>query len=276
MSAPPSFIPFMTPTLVAEPPAGDEWRHEIKYDGYRTQLVIADGAINAYTRNGHDWTDLYGAVAATAGRLRCKAAIIDGEMILQDGEGRSDFASFQKAVRRKQPAAGLLFMAFDLLHLNGSDLRKAMLVDRRALLHALIGPFDPGRAIQFSEALDGDGGTVFAAACGMGLEGVVSKRLKSAYASGPSRAWLKTKCFDEGVFSVAGVEQKKGKPAMALLEYESGEYAGAAFVTLAGAERERFWRAVERLMMQPGSLRVRVRYLKGPGKLRHATVRGIV
>ncbi len=115
------FVPPLLPTLVSEPPTGDGWLHEIKHDGYRTLIVIDDGRVCAYTRNGHDWSDRYSRVVACAAQLQCWSAIIDGEMIVQDERGLSDFLALRHAL--SQEPHRLFFYAFDLLHLDGNDLR---------------------------------------------------------------------------------------------------------------------------------------------------------
>ncbi len=285
------FVPPLLPTLASAPPLGDDWLHEIKHDGYRTLLVIDSGRARAFTRNGHDWTDRYRRVVECAAELPCSTAILDGEMIVQDEHGRSDFLALRGAMASEPHR--LIFYAFDLLHLDGKDVRAEPLVERRARLHDLLadpGPFCP---IQFSEALSADGGAVFIQVERMGLEGIVSKKAGSPYRSGRSPVWLKTKCMAEGDFIVIGTERPDGKPPLAHLarQHEHGlTYAGSAFVTLPGKERDRFWSrtaelAAERPMSRSRSrnvtwcrpeLRVRARYLRGAGMIRHATVAALL
>src|SRR6478735_6816678 len=130
---------FIEPQLaspVDEPPAGKHWIHEIKHDGYRSQVVIERGQAHVFSRNGHDWTDRYPGIVRAAAGLRCKSAIIDGEAIVQDGDGRYDFESLQSAIRG-QPYTIILY-AFDILHLDGKDLRQHTLSERRVVLKHLI------------------------------------------------------------------------------------------------------------------------------------------
>jgi DNA ligase D-like protein (predicted ligase) len=286
------FVPPLLPTLVADPPIGERWSHEIKYDGFRTLIVVDYGKGRAFTRRGHDWTEKYVPVVGAAVRLRCKSASIDGEMVVQDEQGRSDFAAFQAALGREPER--MVFYAFDLVELDGEDLRDLPLRERRAMLRDLVGDHDPSSRIQFSPAFEGTGAELLAGACAMGLEGIVSKRLDSKYRSGRQKSWLKTKCYAEEDFTVIGAEHEPGKPAFALLarQDEAGlEYAGSAFVTLAGGERDRFWTAIERharpapvIPMEKGKarrwadpvMRVRAQFLNGGGKLRHATIRVIL
>jgi DNA ligase D-like protein (predicted ligase) len=287
-----SFIEPMLPTLAAEPPEGDDWLHEIKYDGYRTQLVIEGSSVKAFTRNGHDWTKRYEPTMKAARELACQSAILDGEMIVQDEQGRSDFSAFKRAMERRPET--LVFMAFDLLHLNGRDLRQEPLIERRLRLQVLVGCNDPSCRIQFSDHVIGNGADLFEAADAIGLEGIVSKKSRSRYRTGRSGHWLKIKCFAEAEFVVIGVEWSAGRPPTALLaREEDGQlvYAGGAMVTLGACGRDDFWRAVERLSANappvPGlkasagkwltpKMRVRARYLKGSDKLRHATLKELV
>jgi bifunctional non-homologous end joining protein LigD len=287
-----SFIEPQLATLTADPPAGDEWHHELKYDGYRVQLIFDAHGARAFTRNGHDWSDRFPFVLAAVRELRCSSAILDGEMIVQDEQGRSDFDAFKRALGC-HPAA-LIFMAFDLLHLDGRDLRPERLEVRRAGLRDLVGCHDPACRIQFSDHVDGDGAALFAAAERTGLEGIVSKRRGSRYRSGRSRDWLKVKCWTEGEFVVVGVETgRNGPPAALLARSEPGGlvYAGSAFVTLPEPLRDRFWQLIEALAIDsptlpmkagPGvrwvrpELRVKARHLRGAGKIRHATLTGLV
>jgi bifunctional non-homologous end joining protein LigD len=281
----------MLPSLVDAPPEGAEWLHELKYDGFRTQIAIADGAARAYSRGGHDWTQKYRPLVAAAAQLGAEDALIDGEVIVQDERGRPDFAALQGAIARTPER--LVFMAFDLLSQDGRDLRRLALEERRARLEALVGAHDPGFPIQYSAHVEGGGGDFFRAAEAMGLEGIVSKRKGSRYRSGHAKSWLKTKTFAEGEFLVVAVERGDKAP-VALLAREAAtglELAGPAMVTLSGPDRDRFWTSVETLktsrpavpmakrkegsFVAPG-LRVRARFLRGEETLRHAALTGIV
>lgn len=161
------FMPFMLPTLVDEPPAGGEWTHEIKYDGYRTQIVIDRGDVRIFTRNGHDWTARYAPVGFEALRLGATTAVIDGEMIVTGADGKPDFAALPDTIRHEPEL--LTFVAFDLLWWNNRDLRAQPLSYRRQQLWRLVEPAT-GR-IQFSQAHEGEGDDFFAAVDAMGLEG---------------------------------------------------------------------------------------------------------
>jgi ATP-dependent DNA ligase len=126
----------MVPKLVRQPPEGDEWLHEIKYDGYRTQIVLDGAGARAFTRRGFDWSDRYRGLLAAASELRCSSVALDGEAIVQDQHGRSDFNQFAEAMASRPN--DLVFMAFDLLHLNGKDMRQLPLIERRAALVELV------------------------------------------------------------------------------------------------------------------------------------------
>jgi bifunctional non-homologous end joining protein LigD len=236
----------------------------------------------------HDWTALYGRIVSAAAHLRCRSAIFDVEVIVQDANGISDFDALRSAIENEPHR--LLFFAFDLLHLNGKDLRRAPLIERRDALRRLL---DGAEAvIQFSEHTVGEGAEVFAAAERMGLEGIVSKRATSRYVSGSSRNWLKTKCLAESELILVGTEiGKDGKPVALLARLAEGKlaFAGGALIALPAVDRDRFWNATKPLeVSRPGlprppgrrnarwlkpELVVRVRHLKASGEdLRHATV----
>jgi bifunctional non-homologous end joining protein LigD len=226
--APLGFIRPEIPTLVPEPPSGEGWIHEIKYDGYRTLIVIDQGKVRAYSRPGRDWTGPYRWVVDACANLGCKAALIDGEVVVQDEQGISDFEALRSAVH-KAPHR-IVFFAFDLLHLDGQDLRRTPLIDRRAALRKLIEP-DRRSPIQFSDHADCDGARFFRAAADLGLEGIVSKRAASRYRSGRSRSWLKTKNMVEGEFILLGTQvDDSGIPWALLARVRDGdlEFAGPA------------------------------------------------
>jgi DNA ligase D-like protein (predicted ligase) len=219
--------------LTDQPPEGAHWIHEVKHDGYRTILVIERSIARAYTRNGHDWSDRYPGIIMAARKLPCRTAILDGEVIVQDGRGVSDFEALQAALRTK--TTHLIFYAFDLLHLDGKDLRERPLVERRAKLKRLIGR-DSKSQLQFSEEFIGDAVAFFRACAAHELEGIVSKLATSRYRSGRSKTWLKTKCFTEGEFLLLGIDRdrKTDAPRALLAKAERGNliYAGAAFIGL--------------------------------------------
>ena len=285
---------FIEPQLaspVDQPPEGKHWIHELKHDGYRCQVLLERGQARVLTRNGHDWSERYPSIARAAASLRCQSAIIDGEAIVQDDNGASDFDALSSAMRWRPDS--IILYAFDLMHFNGNDLRQEALLERRAILRALLGSDEESR-MQFSEEFDGDGDAFFKACADRGLEGIVSKHALAPYRSGRTKTWLKTKCFTESTFVVIGTDRDRKTGALrALLAHHDGSglnYAGAAFVALAGDERDEFIADLERLTTswaafkssrmgdvkwcQP-RLTVRVKHLAGSKMLRHATVRAV-
>lgn len=267
--------------MVDQPPKGDGWSHEVKFDGYRTQLIKDEAGIRLYTKNGIDWTSKYRPTAAEAAKLEAESFIIEGEMIVANDAGLSDFHALRSAIARRPQ--DLYLVAFDLLHLNGHDLRDMALKDRREVLQALI---PAGGRIQFSEALPGTGDAVYQLACEANLEGIVSKRLDSAYRSGPTMNWRKIKCYVEKEMDIIGVQREAGKPAMVLMA-DKGHYMGGAFVTFKADKRQALWDRVQGKTgapppkglskekaewLRPG-LVGRVKFLKGEEKLRHASLK---
>jgi bifunctional non-homologous end joining protein LigD len=281
------FVPTMQPTLVHDAPEGDQWLHEIKYDGYRTELLLNGDDSRAYTRNGHDWSDKYRLILDAAQRLPGGPALLDGEMIVQGEAGLSDFHAVRRTITSHPER--LVFYAFDLMMVEGQDIRREPLTDRRARLRDMIGEHDPAFPIQFSDHIAGHGPEFFHKAEQLGLEGIVSKLADSRYRSGYNTSWLKTKAFTVEEFVIVGAERGFG-PTTALCARETPhglEYVGGAMLTLSQTERERFWSAIESLQ-QPGPalridkrkaaqwvepvLRAKVRHLRGEEKLRHAIV----
>lgn len=193
-------------------------------------------------------TAKYGDLVETAKGLNAQSAIIDGEIIVLNDAGVSDFGELRKAITRRQH--DLYFVAFDLLHLNGHNLRDMPLEDRREILEALV---PAGKRTHFSQALSGDARSIFHLVDQAGLEGMVSKRRDSVYRSGPSTNWLKAKCYTIDEHDLLGVEREAGKPAFALMaERGTGRYVGSAFITLNREMRERLW---QRVQEAPGSRR---------------------
>jgi bifunctional non-homologous end joining protein LigD len=175
----------------------------------RALLIIERRKEGAYTRNGFDWTERYPGITKAAAKLGCRSAIIDGEVIVQNEHGHSDFDALKSAIRWR------FFCAFDLLHLNGKDLRDRPLLERRAKLKELVPSEHP---FLFSEEFTGDASAFFRACADHQLEGIVSKLASSKYRSGRSKMWLKTKCFAESSFVIIGTARdRKTKAPLPLL-----------------------------------------------------------
>ncbi|MBD9524310.1 ATP-dependent DNA ligase [Ensifer sp. ENS02] len=195
------------PTLVDKPPTGPEWAFEVKWDGYRLAVHVEPGEVRAVTRGGYDWTKKFGSIVAEAHELGHTSMIIDGEAVVLDDEGRSDFGLLQRAVGKRpssHDASEIVFFAFDLLYLDGRDLRKLPLSERRRLLEPIVA----GRAgaIRFSEEVSADGAEFLCVACEMGLEGIVAKRRDRPYRSGRQPEWQKIKCARRDTFVIVGYE----------------------------------------------------------------------
>ena len=172
---------------------------KVKHDGYRSQVVIERGQVRVFIRNGHDWPDRFSSIARAVRDLDCKSAILDGEAVIQDESGVSDFEALRSAIHARSP--NIILYAFDLLHIDGRDIRQQMLSDRRTLLKRLVGD-DAESRIQVSDEFDGDGHALFRACAERTLEGIVSKQAMAPYRSGRSKTWLKTKCFTQSTFVV--------------------------------------------------------------------------
>src|ERR1700722_12985101 len=170
---PVGFIEPCIPTLAAKPPAGPGWVHEIKHDGYRLQVQRVGDKVRLFTRRGYDWSTRYPAIAVTAARLRAKSFTLDGEAVVCGPDGVAVF----DALHRRGTVSEAMLYAFDLLELDGEDLRGMPLADRKKLLTRLLARRRLG--IVLSEHTADDGATIFRQACLMGLEGIVSKRLSA-------------------------------------------------------------------------------------------------
>ena len=186
MNAPAAFIHPCQPIVAKEPPTGPGWAHELKHDGYRLQIHVRDGRVKLYTINGADWSRRYPRIIAEAARLK-HSAVIDAEVVCLDGKATPQFDLLHS--RRNDGDA--IAVAFDLLMLNGDDMRRKSFIERKAALGKLL--FRSRDGIQYVEHAEGHGDKMFAAVCHLGLEGIVSKKLNAPYKSGPSKSWLKIK-----------------------------------------------------------------------------------
>ena len=181
------FIEPCLPSLATKPPSGSEWIHEIKHDGYRLMIRRDTAGMRLLTRRGYDWTAHFPAITSAASMLRAKSFLIDGEAVCCDDKG---IALFDK-LRQRRNEWSVFLVAFDLLELNGRDLRREPIEIRKAGLARLLRNAEPG--LQFSEQIEHEAAIVFEHACKLGLEGIVSKRRGSRYQSGRSSLWLKSK-----------------------------------------------------------------------------------
>ena len=207
----PRFLKPQLATLVDEAPAGDGWLHELKFDGYRILCRLQDGRARLLSRNGKDWTAQFEAVARAAERLPAAQALIDGEVAMLLADGTTSFNALQNA-GAPPPGARLTYFVFDLLHLDGYDLTRATLEARKEALRALVPP-GGATTVRFSDHVAGNGREFHAQACGMKLEGIVSKRRDARYEATRSRSWLKVKCLREQEFVIGGFTDPEGSRA---------------------------------------------------------------
>ena len=195
-------------TLVKIPPTGDEWLHEIKFDGYRLLCFIEDKKIKFLTRNQKDWAEKFKEIQLEIQKLNLKSAILDGEVIAVNKKNLPDFQLLSNSINKRGKSI-LSYVVFDLLYYQGKDLSRFALQDRKKLLRELI-PLNNNKLI-FSNHIDGsDGDIFFKKACKKGLEGIVSKKKLSPYISGRNRNWLKVKCSKRQEFLVVGFTPEKG------------------------------------------------------------------
>ncbi|NKK79765.1 non-homologous end-joining DNA ligase [Rhizobium leguminosarum] len=195
--------------LRAKPPKGDDWVYEIKWDGYRLSVHIEPTGIRILTRGGHDWTHRFPAIKQAALWLPVGTAILDGEAVVLDEHGRSDFGLLQQSLGGrggKKMSSDAIFMAFDLLYFDGHDLRKSELDVRRHLLEDLVPAGEQGD-IRLSEEIEADGDQLLASACEHELEGIIAKRRDAPYRSGRLGDWVKIKCVQSDSFLIVGYEK---------------------------------------------------------------------
>jgi bifunctional non-homologous end joining protein LigD len=183
-----AFIVPASPVLRDRPPDGDAWLHEVKFDGWRIQLHKHDHGATIYTKNGNDFTRRWPAIAAAVAALPIRSAIIDGELTACDACGLPDFTALHNHARDEE----LCVWAFDVLQLNGADLRAMPLTVRKYALEKLVYK-NRDNCLRYSETFD-DGAKLLASCERMGLEGIVSKKRDASYRSGKCD-WTKVKCL---------------------------------------------------------------------------------
>lgn len=219
----PDWIPPQLPAPRESPPTGDDWLHEIKFDGYRSMARLEGGKVLFFTRNGLDWTERYGSLSEAFAGLRCKEAMIDGEIVVQDERGVSSFTALQEALA-KGATEHLVFYAFDLLYLDGYDLTEVPLIKRKETLMALLSQVVSDKSgLQLSEHVVDQGPEFLAQARGMSLEGIVSKKRYSSYRGRRTQTWIKVKCVNTEDFVIVGFTESKAAGGLsALLLAEEG------------------------------------------------------
>lgn len=287
--------------LQRKPPVGYEWAYEVKWDGYRLAIHIAGKQVRIITRGGHDWTKRFPTIAHDALEFGVDSAILDGEAVVLDERGAPDFGALQKALGGrggKRFAAEASLYAFDLLYLDGQDLRILELEERRQMLEQLIGRTSHG-AIRFSEEIDAEGERFLRKACELGLEGVIAKRRDAPYRSGRSGDWLKIKCIQSESFAIIGYEPSAialGGIGRLLLAARKGHdlvYVGGVGTGFTQASGTALRKQMDKLIVDKPALAMPVRKkgyrwirpeliaeiaLRGwtaDGKLRHASYKGL-
>jgi bifunctional non-homologous end joining protein LigD len=206
----PKFVPPQLATLVSQAPSGEGWLHEMKYDGYRILARLDHGHVTLSSRNGRDWTEKFPTIAETVARLAAERAMLDGEIAVLQPDGTTSFQALQNFLSGTG-RGHLVYMVFDLLHLDGWDLTGARLDDRKAVLEGLLAAGD-GKAgpVRYSDHVVGDGPAFFAHACRLGLEGVIAKRRDARYRGTRSADWLKIKCVKRQEVVIGGYTDPEG------------------------------------------------------------------
>ena len=199
-------------TLVDAPPDGDEWLHELKYDGYRLIARISGDTVRLITRRGNDWTDRFPTVAGELADFPAETAILDGEVVVQLPDGTTDFQALQNLLQGAATGR-LLYYLFDIPYLDGYDLTGVPLIERKAVLKLLLDRMPGTRVIRYSDHVQGKGAEVFRHACRFVLEGIISKRSDSPYRQKRTRTWVKTKCGSRQEFVIGGYTDPAGERA---------------------------------------------------------------
>ena len=287
-------------TLAPRVPEASHWAYEIKWDGYRLHVHVEPTGIRIITRGGHDWTHRFPAVVTAAAALGAGTAILDGEAVVLDDQGRSDYPALLRVLGGrggKRIAPEALFYAFDLLYLDGVDLRPGTLDERRAALATLLDGSDPHGWIRLSEEIDGDGGALLGQACAHGLEGIIAKDRRRPYRSGRNSDWLKIKCVESEGFLIVGYEPSavaRGGLGRLVLAYRRGDelvHAGSVGTGFTEPVARRLRRDLDAIRRNTPAIRlkekrvvwvdpalvaeVEFRGWTGDGVLRHASYKGL-
>lgn len=280
-------------------PEGPNWAYEIKWDGYRVSVhVELGGRVRVLTRGGHDWTHRFPGIAAAALALGPATMILDGEAVLLDGQGRSDFNALVRSLGGRGgrlASRDIVLYAFDILYLDGHDLSSLDLSERRMLLDPLLE--GSTGTIRLSEMIEADGASLLASACSFGLEGIIAKRLDSRYRSGRGGEWRKIKCVQSDTFLIVGYEPSASAPgliASLLLGAYKGDHlvyvgsVGTGFKASVAGQLKIQLDRIQTKSPATGSKRKKAVFVEprlaaeieyrgwtGEGKLRHASFKGL-
>ncbi|UZF92658.1 non-homologous end-joining DNA ligase [Bosea sp. NBC_00550] len=288
--------------LQSKPPTGDDWAFEVKWDGYRLGVHIGPGKkVRVITRGGHDWTSRFPTIAHDALEFGLDSAILDGEAVVLDERGASDFGALQKALggrSGKRSAASAMLYAFDLLYLNGHDLRSLSLDERRAMLEDVLAS-QPHGSIRLGEEINTEGAPFLKLACELGLEGIIAKRRSAPYRSGRGGDWLKIKCVQSEGFVIIGYEPSTaalgGIGRLVLAARKAGKlvYVGSVGTGFSHASATALRKQMDKLVIPKPAVslsgrrqayrwltpalvaEVEFRAWTDDGKLRHASFKGL-
>jgi bifunctional non-homologous end joining protein LigD len=246
----PRFVAPCLARLKQEPPDTKEWVHETKFDGYRIQACLSGRTVTLKTRKGLNWTSKFRSIAAAVTGLPARDALLDGEIIVEDKRGVSSFSALQEHLKSGRDSR-FIYCVFDLMHLDGYDLRDAELLARKKLLQALV----RGRSakLRYSRHTAGNGAALLKKACRMGREGIVSKMAHAPYRSGRGGEWVKSKCAMSQELVVAGFAPSTVLPgaigSLVLGYYEKGRlcYAGRVGTGFTGATARALFRKLAAL-----------------------------
>jgi bifunctional non-homologous end joining protein LigD len=296
----PGFIVPCLPTLRSRVPSGERWVHEIKHDGYRVQGHLDSGAPRLFTRRGYDWTPRMSAIAEALSQLPANNLVVDGEVIVPDEKGRGDFSALEAAFSDGHQSHSMLFHVFDIMHLDGFDLRAAPLYERKRVLAGLLKTVQP--PIVYSDHIEIDGAVMFEHACKLRLEGVISKLRDAPYWSGRVKTWVKVKCYLRDVFAIVGFEPE-GKHRIAALHLASKTgrghkvtwtYVGKVGTGFSDAVSTELRKRLDELIVENAAVplvngrrstvavapilaaKIDFRSITADGRLRHAAFKGLV
>ncbi len=286
--------------LVKDAPEGDQWLHEIKFDGYRIGALIDNGKVRLLSRNGNDWTSRFPTIVAACSRLPVKTALLDGEVAAVLADGRTSFQALQNTFSASSPLP-LVFFVFDLLHLDGIAVCELGLEERKRRLKPLIGR-GKSEVVRYSDHVIGGGPAFFVRACELGAEGIISKRRDLPYRAGRGGSWLKIKCIKRQELVIGGFTEPQGSRAGlgALLVgyFEAGELrfagkVGTGFTNQSATQLRRQLEAIEEsscpFTPRPAGALARVAHWVKPklvaeiafsewtddGKIRHPSFQGL-